>query len=123
MSEVHTSAPEASADLFGECQADQPKVDLVIEIQGVLTQPAEVRIKLVGEDKRSVPVLCLNIRPLSGIKRSIHVEQVFTEATRKVAEEKAVTLKRGARVVFRTGLTDMRVTFPHVRSITLHQEH
>lgn len=119
---VHAHA-QAEGDLFSVAGAEQGSADLMIEIEAVLTQAAEVRTKLVGQDKHPVPVLCLDLRPLSGIKRSIHIEQIYTEASRKHAEAKAATLKRGAHVTFRTALADMRITFPHVRSVVLHLEH
>lgn len=121
---VHTSAQErpSEPDMFAGTEAEP--LHLELEIKGVLLRSAEVRTKVVGEDNRSVPVLCIDIRPESGLKRTIHVEQVFTEATRKLAEQKAADLKRGAHVAFQTVLTDMRITFPHVRSITrINQEH
>lgn len=93
--------------------------DLVLEIAGVLISAAEVRVKLVGEDKHPVPVLCMDVRPLSGLKRTIHAEQIYSEATRKAAEQKAATLKRGAHVTLTTNLTGMRITFPHVQSVAL----
>ena len=107
---VHTSAHDVD-------QGTEPTP--VIEIQGVLTHAAEVRTKVVGDDQHPVPVLCMDIRPLSGARRSIHAEQVFTESTRGLAEAKARDLKRGARVTFKTCLTGMRITFPHVRQIAI----
>jgi len=124
MSTVQTSAPAGEPDLFGgAAPAVERQAELVIEVEGVLMHAAEVRTKVVGEDQHPVPVLCLDLRPLSGLKRTIHVEQVFTEATRKAAETKAADLKRGTRVTFITGLADMRTTFPHVRSVKATPSH
>jgi len=112
---MNTSSVQASA-LTAE--------PLVLEIAGELIRAAEVRTRIVGEDQHPVVVLCMDVRPLSGLKRVIHAEQIYTEATRQLAEQKAATLKRGARITFTTGLTDMRIVFPHVRSVALNpQEH
>lgn len=95
--------------------------DLVLEIVGVLIHAAEVRTKLVGDDQHPMPVLCMDVRPLSGLKRTIHAEQIYSEATRKAAEQKAATLKRGSRITLTTNLTGMRITFPHVQGVALNQ--
>jgi len=115
MSAVHTSAP-TEPDMVGTDAAAPEQGDLVLQIAGVLISAAEVRVKLVGEDKHPVPVLCMDVRPLSGLKRTIHAEQIYSEATRKVAELKAATLKRGVHVTFTTTLTGMRITFPNVKA-------
>lgn len=119
MNAVHTSA-QAEADMFGGTDAEpEMAANRVLEIQGELIHAAEVRTKVVGTDQHPVPVLCIDLRPLSGIKRTIHLEQVYTEATRKDAEAKACALKRGAHITFQTDLTGMRTMFPDVRSVTL----
>lgn len=93
--------------------------DFIVEIHGVLTHAASVCVKLVGEDQRPVPVLCLDIRPLSGLKRTIHATQIYSEATRKEAEQKAAELKRGAHITLTTSLSGMRISFPHVKHVAL----
>lgn len=124
---VQTSAPEAEADLFGSLpaaaslswaahQAD----DVLITITGVLVNAAEVRSKPVDNGLHMRPVLCLDVAPLNkALRRRIHVEQIYTEATRKEAEARAAEFKRGMHITFTTALTDMRVLFPHVRSVVL----
>lgn len=119
---VQTRAPGTEQDMFGETPAAHPHQvdDVLITITGTLVHAAEVRTKPVGDGTQSRPVLCLDVAPLNkGLRRRIHVEQIFTEATRKNAEARAAELKRGAQVTFTTALTDMRVLFPHVRSVQL----
>lgn len=111
---MQTSAIESGAPLAAAMY--------MVEIVGFVTHAAEVRTKIVGDDNHPVPVLGVDLRPASGAKHSIHIEQVFTQASRKSAEAKAVSLKRGSHVVVRTSLTDMRVTFPHVQSVALQEE-
>lgn len=115
---MQTSAQES--DMFALVGDDlAAHGDFLVEIHGILAHAATVAVKLVGEDQRPVPVLCLDIRPLSGLKRTIHAEQIYSEATRKEAELKAATLKRGAHVSLTTNLTGMRITFPHVKHVAL----
>lgn len=121
---VHTSAPDAEPDMFGAIAAapiaHPPCDDLVIEIQGVLVSSAEVRSKPIGDGSQVRPVLCLDVSPFNrALRRRIHVEQIYTEATRKDAEQRAAQLKRGAHITFRTTLVDMRITFPHVQSVAV----
>jgi len=117
---VQTSAHDAEPDMFGMDLAHG--VDLsagAIVLQGVLVQDAEVRTQLVGLDSHPRPVLWLEIRPASRLHRTVHAEQIYTEATRKEAERIAATLKRGARVTVTTPLADMRTIFPHVQAVAL----
>ncbi|RZA15141.1 MAG: hypothetical protein EOP02_25275 [Proteobacteria bacterium] len=93
---------------------------LVVEIQGVLASSAEVRTKVVGNDHHPVPVLCMDVKPLTSFGQLIHAEQIYTEATRPAAERKAATLKKGVRVTLITTLSDMRTFLPHVESVTSH---
>ena len=119
---MHTSALEDEPDMFGAtpAAAAHRDDDVLITITGVLVHSAEVRTKPIGDGTQMRPVLCLDVAPLNkGLRRRIHIEQIFTEATRKNAEARAAELKRGAQVTFTTALTDMRVLFPHVRSVAL----
>lgn len=122
MSAVHTSAPPEPDMFEGTESAPVAHGDLTLQIVGVLIKSAEVRTKLVGEDQHPLPVLCLDVRPLSGLRRTTHVEQIFSEATRKEAEQKAATLKRGAHVTFTTTTRDMRIVYPHVQSVALNPQ-
>lgn len=114
---VHASAPDAESDLFAG--TDAAPGEPILELVGELIEPAQVRTALVGEDRHPVPVLWLNLRPASGVRRTIHAEQIYTEATRKDAEALAAALPQGARVTLTTSLTDMRILLPHVQAVAL----
>lgn len=114
---VHTSAP-VEPDMFGFDPASIDEGPL-LEVDGELIEDAQVRSKLVGDGLHAYPVLWLNLKPLNGLQRSLHVEQIYSEATRKLAEAKAATLKKGARVTVTTPVADMHVVFPHVREVAL----
>jgi hypothetical protein len=122
---VHTSAPADEPDMFEGTSADPAAfMDLMLRIEGELIESARVCIKLIGDDQHPVPVLCMDVKPLNGFKRTIHAEQIFSESTRKLAEQKAATLKKGARITLTTSLHDMRTILPHVLSVALSpQEH
>jgi hypothetical protein len=113
---VQTCATPVEPDMF----YDPLQHELVVEIQCELTADAEVRTKIVGADQHSLPVLCMEAKPLNSFKRTIHAEQVFSEATRPNAERKAATLKKGARVTLTTTFHDMRTILPHVQAVALH---
>lgn len=124
MNAVHTSAlDDAGADLFGEVPAPAGRAEsgILLQIQGELLEDAQVRSKPVGDGVHVRPVLWLNLRPLTPERGTYHIEQIYTEATRKEAEARAAALKKGARVTVTTPVTDMRVTFPHVREVALIQ--
>lgn len=112
---VQTSAFDAEPDMFGATEAHVE----MIAVPGELIVDAEVRTKLAGRDHHPLPVLLLELRPLSGAQRTVHAELVYTESTRKAAESLAATLKRGMRVTVTTPLTDMRTIFPHVAGVAL----
>lgn len=115
---VHTSAQAREADMFD----DASQHDLVLEIQGELLEDAVVRMKLVGALETPLLVLHMDVKPLNGFKRTIHAEQIYSEATRKQAEQKAATLKKGARITLTTTLHDMRIILPHVQAVAPHQQ-
>lgn len=114
---VQTSAPTSEVDLF-----DTEGEPLHFDLQGVLLQDAQVRTALVGEEKHPVPVLWLEIRPahaMVGTGRTIHAEQIYSEASRKQAEHKAASLKKGARVRITTTFHGMRTILPDVQAVAL----
>jgi hypothetical protein len=114
---VQTSAPTAKVDLF-----DTEGEPLYFDLHGVLLQDAQVRAVLVGEDKHPVPVLWLEIHPLHamvGSGRTIHAEQIYSEASRKQAEHKAASLKKGARVRITTTFHGMQTILPDVQAVAL----
>lgn len=114
---VHTSAlqPEPETDLFGAAPThrESPRIELV----ATLVSNAEVRTKQVGDGTHMCPVLCLELSTRTALHQTLHAEQVFTEATRSLAEKLAATLKRGTHVRITTNLLDMHVRLPHVESI------
>lgn len=116
---VHTSAHPTEPDMF----EDHSQHELVLEIQGELLEDATVRMKLVGPYATPLPVLYMDVKPLNGFKRTIHAEQLYSEATRKQAEQKAATLKKGAHITLTTTLHDMRTILPHVQAVALHPAH
>lgn len=118
---VQTSARDREPDMFGVDLASAPDMSAVmlIEIRGELIADAEVRTKLVGVDAHPLPVVCLEVRPLSGAQHTAHADWIYTEASRKQAEKVAATLGRGARVTVTTPLVDMRTILPHVASVAL----
>ncbi|ATA54563.1 hypothetical protein CKY39_16115 [Variovorax boronicumulans] len=118
---VQTSALDAEPDMFGSVDlASGPDMHAeMLAIPGVLIANAEVRTKLVGLDQHPLPVLVLELRPLSGLQRVVHAELVYTEPARKSAERLAATLKKGTRVTVTTPLDDMRTYFPHVAAVAL----
>ena len=115
---VHTSAQTVEPAMF-EVHSQH---ELVLEIQGELLEDADVRVKLVGPDATPLPALYMDVKPLNGFKRTIHAEQIFSEATRKQAQQKAATLKKGARITLTTTLHDMRTILPHVQAVALHHQ-
>lgn len=118
---VHTSALSDEPDMFAGTDAAPPVcADLVLEIHAVLVSAAEVRSKPIGDGTHMRPVLCLDVVPVNkALRRRMHVEQIYTEATRKDAEARAAVLKRGTHITFRTTLVDSRIVFPHVLSVDL----
>jgi len=118
---VQTSARDAEPEMFGSVDL-APGRDMravMLAITGELITDAEVRTKVVGLDQHPLPVLVLELRPLSGLHRIVRAEQVYTEPARKAAERLAATLKKGARVTVTTPLDDMRTYFPHVAAVAL----
>jgi hypothetical protein len=126
---MHTSALDAENDMFTDTAAAPPVSvspnQMVVQIVGVLLSAAVVRTKVVGIDHHPLPVLCMEVRPLAmsaGFKQTIHAEQIYTEATRPLADAKAATLKRGVQITLTTTLIDMRTLLPHVQDVALSPE-
>jgi hypothetical protein len=100
--------------------AGQASTPARLAFVGVLTRNAEVRSKPAADGLHAVPVVCLELKSTQeGPARVFHVEQPFTDATRKEAEAFSRSLKRGNVVTVITPVADMQVTFPHVESIHL----
>ncbi len=109
---VHPGAPADEPDLFG----DMPTVTL--QFSGVLLHDAQVRDKPVGDGQHFAPVLCLELQPLHGGGHSIVAQQIYSEATRALAVQRAQALRRGTRLTLTTPLAGMRLFLPHVQTIT-----
>ncbi|SIR00831.1 hypothetical protein [Pseudacidovorax sp. RU35E] len=105
---AHASAP--GADLFGDGT-------VTIEIRGRLSQDAQIRHKPAGDGQHTVPVLCLEIEPLSAAGHHYHAEQVYTETTLALAEERARALRKGTHITLTTPWAGTRVIFPRVQTI------
>ena len=116
MTAVHTYVRDAAPDLFGDDAEAQH-----IEVRGRLLNDAEVRSLPIGDGDHVRPVLCMDLVPLAGnpLRRRMHAEQVYTESTRKEAELRAATLKRGTVITLRTTLVDMLTVFPHVQHVAI----
>ena len=132
MTTMHASAPTptaepAEADMFGPDPSISPANDtrapaLRLQFSGTLAHDAEVRSKPVGDGQHVLPVLCLDLCGVGPALHALHAEQIYSEATRKQAEQLARTLKKGQRVSLSTSLLDMRVFLPHVDSISIDPE-
>lgn len=133
---VHTSTqPEPTAppvDLFGpvptplQTQAaanDAPGTGAhggaMLQFQGVLARAPEIRNKAVDREGHFVPVLCVDLDGVGPMRRRIHAEQPFTEATRPQAERLARQFKKGDAIQINTSPMDVRLFLPAIDSITL----
>lgn len=118
---VHTSAQDAEPDMFGNTQAGEPShIDAFhLKVKGVLIETAEV-ITRTAADGAEVPVICMDLRPLSGAVLKLHAELVFCHPEFGRARTKAQTLCKGACVVIATPLEGIYRDFlPDVRSVAL----
>ncbi len=113
MSAVVTFPEPAAPDLFA---ADGPSR---LAFTGVLARDAEIRIKPVGQERRPMPVLCLDLLEVGPGHHPLHAEQVYTEATRKHAEAAAARLRQGVRVTVTSPMDHLRLSLPHVETIAL----
>ena len=99
--------------------ADQQAAAMRLEFTGILKADAQLRCKPIGDDQHIVPVLCLDLCQVGDSNRTIRAEQVFTESTRKQAEQLAHMLTKGRRVTLTTSMLDIRVFLPHVERVQL----
>lgn len=116
---MNTATLEPEPDLFVHTPAQQAQQPLSLQFTGVLRADAQVRVKPVGDGGHALPVLCLDLCHVGDAHHTVHAEQVFTEATRPMADAKARTLKKGTVVHINHSLLDMRIFLPHVQSISL----
>ena len=89
-----------------------------LQFTGVLRTDAQVRVKPVDRGVKLV-VLCMELCHVGDAHHSVHAEQIFTEATRALAEAKARTLRKGTTVNLTASLADMRISLPHVESVAI----
>ncbi|WPG35160.1 hypothetical protein [Variovorax sp. EBFNA2] len=118
---VQTSAQAHEPDLFGDAPlpagADLDAFHLRVE--GVLLEAAEV-VTRHGPDGVDVPVISMDLRPLSGADLKVHAELVFSKPEFGKAQTKAGTLHKGACVAITTPLKGIRRDcLPDVRSVAL----
>lgn len=117
---VHTSAHTCEPDLFGDAQNPTfVHLNAQLVIKGVLIEAAEV-VTRQTPDGTDVPVICMELRPLSGADLKVRAELVFSKLEFGRAQTKAGTLPKGARVAITTPLKGIRRDFlPNVRSVAL----
>jgi hypothetical protein len=118
---VQTSAHPIEPDLFAAAVASERVFveDCLLTVRGVLLADAEV-VTRRGPDGADMPVLCVDVRPLSGADLKLHAELVFKKPAFGVARTKALTLLKGAPVAITTPLKGIRRDFlPDVRSVAL----
>lgn len=113
--------PAVEPDLFPEPAAPsaQKATGLRLEFTGILSQDAQVRVKPIGDGAHVLPALCLELRDVGPLHQTLHAEQIYSEATRALAEAQAKTLKKGAQVRLVTNALNMRLVLPHVEQIEL----
>ena len=120
--DVHPGAqaqPAAEPDLFSDgAPTPTPAHPVSMEFRGVLIHDAEVRDKPIGDGQQFAPVLCIELQPLSGGGHTLKAQQVYSEATRALAVQRAQALRRGTRITLTTPLAGMRIFLPHVQAIT-----
>lgn len=113
---VQTSAQTVEPDLFAEV----PPVDaFYLQVKGVLLDAAEVVTRHTA-DGLDVPVICMDLCPLSGAALRLHAELVFSKPEFGKARTTAGALPKGAHVVVYTPLQGVRRDFlPDVRAVFL----
>lgn len=90
-----------------------------VQFTGTLADDAQLRTKPVGSLHVMHPVLCFELKDVGPAKMSLHAEQIYTEATRKHAEQQLTKYKRGAQITLTSDMADMRLVLPHIQSVEL----
>ncbi|WP_137860774.1 hypothetical protein [Variovorax sp. 3P27G3] len=122
---VQTSALAGESDLFGVTEPrERSHLDAFhLTVKGVLIESAEVVTRTTA-DGTDVPVICMDLRPLSGAALKLHAEIPFTHPEFGRARAKAQALSKGACVVIATPLEGIYRDFlPDVRSVVLLPSH
>lgn len=118
---VQTPALAYEADLFADSASLPPAVldAFHLVIKGVLIEAAEV-VTRHTPDGVDMPVICMELRPLSGAALKVHAELVFSKPEFGKAQTKAESLPKGIRVAITTPLRGIRRDFlPDVRSVAV----
>lgn len=113
--DVHPGAHTAEPDLFGGAPA---AASITVEFRGTLVHDAEVRDKPVGDGQQFAPVICIELQPLNGSALTIKAQQIYSEATRALAVQRAQALRRGTRITLSHTLTGTCIFLPHVQAIS-----
>lgn len=90
---------------------------------GTLTRNAEVRVKPVGSEGDAAPVVCIDLDQVTPTAQAVHVEQVFTNATRAKAEAFASHLKKGMRITVHCPRPAVRMSFNDAQHIEVQPPH
>jgi hypothetical protein len=118
---VHTSAQACEPDLVGGA-LDLASFDLDafhLVVKGVLIEAAAV-VTRHTPDSPDVPVICMELRPLSGADLKVRAELAFSKPDFAKAQTKADALPKGTRVAITTPLKGIcRDFLPDVRSVAV----
>ena len=115
---MQTSALDAENDLLEVLPRDQTCQRECLSITGKLVSRPIVRTHLARDGITSSPVLCLELVTLGAGHLHVYAEQPYPVNGRKDAEAKAASMPKGMCVtVFASG-TGLRLSLPHVQSIT-----
>lgn len=119
MPNVQTSAFPASLQLPEPDMFPETCKPVALQFTGTLTDDAQLRTKPVGSLHIMHPVLCFELKDVGPAKMNLHAEQIYTEATRKHAEQQLIKYKRGAQITLTSDMADMRLVLPHIQSVEL----
>ncbi len=133
---MHTSAqnPLPGSSLFGDDSDDDTyappaaahgadDAEHWMVCTGTLTRNAELRVKPVGSQGDAAPVVCMDLDQVTPTAQAVHVEQVFTAATRAKAEAFASHLKKGMRITVRCPRPAVRMSFNDAQHIEVQPPH
>lgn len=90
----------------------------LLTFEGILVRAAELRTTTAPDGLHSLPIVCLELRPLDKRDRRTCQAQIpFTEATRHAAEQCARQHKKGMVVKVSSHTLDVRMTLPQAQII------
>jgi hypothetical protein len=90
-----------------------------VQFTGTLAADAQLRTKPLGVDHVMHPVLCFELVNVGAANMSLHAEQIYTESTRRLAEQLLPLYKRGKQITLTSDMADMRLVLPHVQQVEL----